>query len=86
MMNRYLIESPHTAQDCHSVVEQVRAAGYLHNFDWGCLSGVHCGWAIIEAESEEQAHMAVPAIVRRKARVVKLNRFDPIEDQAVHRP
>jgi len=67
------------------VVEQVRAAGYLHNFDWGCQSGVHCGWAIIEAESEEQAHMAVPAIVRRKARVVKLNRFDPIEDQAVHR-
>ena len=86
MMNRYLIETPHTAQDCHSLVEQIRAAGYLHNFDWGCLSGVHCGWAIIEAESEEQAHMAVPSIVRGKARVIKLNRFDPIEDQAVHRP
>lgn len=85
MMNRYLIETPHTAQDCHSLVEQIRAAGYLYNFDWGCLSGVHCGWAIIEAESEEQARMAVPSLVRGKARVVKLVKFDPVEDQAVHR-
>lgn len=83
-MDRYLIETPHTAQDCHSLVEQIRAAGYLYNFDWGCKSGVHCGWAIIEAESEQQAQMVVPSTVRSKARVIKLNRFDPVEDAAVH--
>jgi hypothetical protein len=84
VVDRYLIETPHTAEDCHNLVEQVLAAGYLYNFDWGCQSGVHCGWVIIEAESEEQAHLAVPSIVRGKARVVKLNRFDPIQDKAAH--
>lgn len=74
-MDRYLIESPHTAQDCKMLVQQVYAMGYLHHFDWGCKDGVHSGWAIIEAESVAQAHLAVPAIVRSKARVIKLCKF-----------
>jgi hypothetical protein len=75
-MDRYLIETPHTAQDCHMLVDQVTAMGYLHHFDWGCQSGVHCGWAIIEAENEDQARLAVPPVVRKKSRVIKLNKFD----------
>ncbi len=74
-MDRYLIETPHTAQDCKLLVEQVYATGYLYHFDWGCKAGVHSGWAIIEAENEAQARLAVPSIVRRQARVVKLNKF-----------
>lgn len=75
-MDRYLIETPHEAQDCPKLVQQVYAMGYLMNFDWGCKSGVHSGWAIIEAESEDQARLAVPPLVRSKARVVKLVKFD----------
>lgn len=82
-MDRYLIETPHTAQDCQSLVDQVRASGYLFNFDWGCKSGVHCGWAIIEAESEAQARLAVPALVRSKARVIKLNKYD-VDARSLH--
>jgi hypothetical protein len=75
-MDRYLIETPHTDQDCHQLIAQMLATGYLHNFEWGCKSGVHSGWAILEAESEAQARLAVPPLVRNKARVIKLNRFD----------
>ncbi len=82
-MNRYLIETPHTAQDCQRLVEQVRAMGYLFHFEWGCKSGVHCGWAIIEAENEAQAQLAVPPLVRNKARVIKLFRFDA-EARSLH--
>ena len=74
-MDRYLIETPHTVQDCKMLVQEVYAMGYLHHFDWGCMDGVHSGWAIIEAESEAQARLAVPAIVRGKARVIKLCKF-----------
>jgi hypothetical protein len=74
-MDRYLIETPHTAQDCKMLVQQIYAMGYLNHFDWGCMDGVHSGWAIIEAESEAQARLAVPAIVRGKARVIKLCKF-----------
>ena len=76
-MDRYLIETPHREQDCLHLVQQVHAAGYLVHFDWGCMNGVHAGWAIIEAENEAEAHLAVPPLVRSQARVVKLNKFDP---------
>jgi hypothetical protein len=74
-MHRYIIETPHAAEDCERLVEQVYAMGYLYNFDWGCKAGVHSGWAIIEAENEAQARLAVPPLVRRHARVVELTKF-----------
>ncbi len=83
-MDRYLIESPHEVEDCARILRQVTAAGYLHNFDWGCKAGVHCGWAIIEAENEAQARLAVPLLVRSQARIVRLNRFSPEEVEALH--
>ena len=74
-MDRYLIETPHTANECKLLVGQVYAMGYLHHFEWGCPDGVHSGWAIIEAENEAEARLAVPSIVRNKAKVVKLTKF-----------
>ena len=40
------------------------------------------GWAIIVAENEAQARLAVPPLVRSRARIIKLNKFDTttIED------
>ena len=74
-MERFLIETPHTARDCQVLVNQIYAMGYLYHFDWGCPDGVHTGWAIIEAEDEAQARLAVPSFVRNKARVVRLTKF-----------
>jgi hypothetical protein len=75
-MQRYLIETPHSAQDCKMLIDQVYAMGYLYHFDWGCKAGVHSGWAIIEAENEAQARLAVPSIVRSKARIIQVSKFD----------
>ena len=76
-MDRYLIESPHSAEDCSKVIEEVELAGYLHHFEWGCKDGVHSAWAIIEAENRSHARQIVPWMVRDKARIVKLERFGP---------
>jgi hypothetical protein len=62
-MERYLIETPHTQQNCLDLLDQIDAQGYLFNFDWGCPAGVHTGWVVIEAENEAQARMAVPPLV-----------------------
>jgi hypothetical protein len=85
-MQRYLIETPHSAQDCKMLIDQVYAMGYLYHFDWGCKVGVHSGWAIIEAENEADARLAVPAIVRNKARVIQVNKFnrDPALFPVIH--
>ncbi len=58
------------------LIEQIYAMGYLFHFDWGCKDGVHSGWAIIEAENVAEARLAVPPMIRNKARVVQLNKFN----------
>jgi hypothetical protein len=84
VMARYLIESPHSAADCVLIVNQVHAMGYLHNFDWGCDAGVHCGWAILEADSEAEAAMAVPTLVRGEARVIPIVKYTPDQVRQTH--
>ena len=81
-MDRYLIETPHTSSECLDLIKMINAQGYLWNFDWGCEAGIHSGWAIIQAESEAEARLAVPPLVRSRARTIKLNKFDvtTIED------
>lgn len=74
-MERFLIESPHTARECKLVVKLVQSMGYLNNFDWGCREGVHTGWAMIEAENAAQALGVVPALIRNQARAIKLSKF-----------
>jgi hypothetical protein len=83
-MKRYLIETPHTAENCLALIEEVNAQGYLSNFDWGCRAGVHTGWVIIEAESEAQARMAVPPLVRKQARITRLNKFGVGDVASLH--
>jgi hypothetical protein len=83
-MERYLIETPHTDENCLALIDELNARGYLTHFDWGCRAGVHTGWAIIEAENESQARLAVPPLVRGGAHVIRLNRFSAEEIEALH--
>lgn len=78
-MERYIVLSSHTSEDCRKAVKYFREyhAGFLTHFEWGCYDNDHTAYAIIEAESHEQARMAVPPLFRNKTRVVKLTTFDP---------
>jgi hypothetical protein len=83
-MDRYIIVSPHTAEDCDRAIKEIHAAGYLHHFEWGCKDNDHTGWAIIEAMNHEHAKQIVPWFLRDRAHVVKLVKFgaaDPEHDQ-----
>lgn len=83
-MNRYLVETEHSAEDCLHILDLVLASGYITHYDWGCETGNHTGWVIVEAESEEEALLSVPSIVRNKARAVKLNKFTPENIKSFH--
>ena len=78
-MGKYIVISSHTAEDCRNAVKYFREyhAGFLTHFEWGCYDNDHTAYAIIEAESHEEAKMAVPPLFRDKTRVVKLTNFDP---------
>jgi hypothetical protein len=75
-MDRFLIESSHTAEDCKKAVKEIHAAGYLHHFEWGCDTGVHTAWAIVEAVDLEHAKQIVPWMFRDKTRVVKVVKYE----------
>ena len=85
-MDRYLIISNHTAEDCHLALDHFREhyPGFLTHFEWGCYDNDHNAYAIIEAESREVAKMAVPPLFRDKSKVIKLTTMNPkeVEDPA----
>jgi hypothetical protein len=83
-MNRYIIETSHSPEDCLHVLDNFVAYGHITHFEWGCEGGVCAGWAIIEAESEEEALLSVPSLVRNKTKVVKLSKFTPEKIQEFH--
>jgi len=80
-MDRYIVMSSHTAEDCRMAVKHFREynAGFLAHFEWGCYDNDHTAYAFVEADSHEMAKMAVPAMWRDKTRVVKLTYFNPKE-------
>jgi hypothetical protein len=83
-MNRYLIETTHTKQDCLHAYDLVLAHGFITHYDWGCEQGIHKGWAVIEADNSSEALLSVPPLIRDKALVVKLKKFSPEEIQSFH--
>ncbi len=83
-MNRYMVETTHDREDCLHVLDEFVVHGHITHFEWGCESGVCTGWAIVEAESEEQALYAVPSLLRPKAKVIKLSKFTPEKIQEFH--
>jgi hypothetical protein len=80
-MERFMIESPHSVEDCDQVVRDLHAAGYLHHFEWGCKENEHTAWAIVDAENIEHAKQIVPWYVRDKARIVRLVKFEIADEE-----
>ncbi len=85
-MAKYLVESPHTPEGCLSALDGFLAVGpeFLARFDFGCRTGEHTGWALLEAASESAARNMLPAGERIRARVVKVSKFTPEQIKAAH--
>ncbi len=88
-MNRYMVISSHTAEDCRRAVKYFAEfhAGYITHFEWGCKDNDHNAYAIIEADSHEQAILVVPPLFREKAKVIQLSYFHPQKtaEETIHK-
>ncbi len=86
-MERYIVESKHTREECLRALDEVLAKGpdVLNKIEWGCMAGDHTGYSIVEAGSDSEAlQKIVPAFLRGKARAVKLNKFTPDQIRSFH--
>jgi hypothetical protein len=78
-MDRFLIISQHTLEDCRLAVEHFAKynAGFLTQFEWGCYDNDHHAYAFVEAESHEQALLSVPPLLRQKAKAIRVTELSP---------
>ena len=85
-MARYLVELPHTKEDCLEALDSVVAHSHalMDRIDWGCNDDVHTGWLVIEAQDEHTAKMMVPTNIRDRAHAVQLNKFSVDQVKSFH--
>ena len=83
-MTKFIVESPHTEEECLGAMDEMLAMGpdVLDQYHFGCMSGEHTGWAMVDAESESEALEIVPGSIRGKARAVKVEKFTPEQIKA----
>lgn len=85
-MARYLVESPHTKEECLRALDEILAEGpsTLNKFDWGCPAGDHTGYAIVDAENESFVKKMIPSFLQNKARIVEVSKFTPDQIKSFH--
>jgi hypothetical protein len=76
-MKRYVIETPHKPEDCLKALDEELAKGtqVLGKFEYGCAAGDHTGYAIIDAETREDALDLVPTFLQDSAKIVEVGKF-----------
>jgi hypothetical protein len=86
-MERYLVQSPHTQEECLRALDELleKGPGVLARYEWGCMAGDHTGYAIVDARSESEVKATIPPFLAGKARVVRLNRFTPEQIRDFHK-
>ena len=83
---RYLVESSHTKEQCLRALDELLAKGpdLLNRFDFGCGSGVHTGWAVLEGRSESEVRDLLPTTIRDQAHIVEVGKFTPEQIRSFH--
>ena len=81
---RYLVRSPHTAEECLDALYTMKAAGLLSKYEWGCKDGDHTGYAFVRATGKDDALAIVPESIRDKAVATKMGKFTAGEIQKFH--
>jgi len=86
--NSYLIEFHHTPETCSETLDKFSsdAPELLNNIEWGCLSGDHTGYLIVESKNEVGALQTLPASLRSEAKVEKVNKFTMAQIKSLHQP
>ena len=85
-MANYMVEAPHTDAQCLAAMDEIVAEQpqLLAELSWGCMSGVHTGWANVEAESESAVRSMLPASQRDSWGITKVEHFTEEQIRAEH--
>ena len=85
--SKYVTVSSHTKEECLKAMDDISAQNpkLLDKCWWGCMSGDHTAYAVVEAGSEQEALNMVPADVRGKAKVTKVSKITSEQIKQFHK-
>jgi hypothetical protein len=75
-MPTYLIEVPHSPEECAAD----RRPAFPAPTYWGCGAGRHTSWTLVDLADEAEGWQAVPACLRDTARVIAVERSSEVPD------
>ena len=86
-MAKYVVEAPHTPEECSKALDEILAKDpkLLDKFVWGCMQGVHTGWAYIDAKSKGEVSAMIPKSVQSKAKITEVSKFTPEQIRSSHK-
>ncbi len=85
-MALYMITSKHEPQQCLRALDEIMAKGpeVLDKYVYGCNSGDHTGYAIVNANDKVEALSVVPGFLQDSACVSEVGKFTPEEIRSFH--
>jgi hypothetical protein len=82
-----MIESPHKPEECLKALDEELAKGkdILDKFEFGCKTGDHTGYALVDANTRDDAlNKYVPKFIQEKVRIVEVGKFTPEMIKSFH--
>jgi hypothetical protein len=81
-----MIESPHTPEECLKALDEelVKGRDVLEKFDFGCKAGNHIGYAIVDANSRDDALKLVPTFLQGSAKILEVGKITPDMIRSFH--
>jgi len=85
--NTYLIKLSHTLENCLATLDKISKedSKLLSKIDWGCMSGDHTGYLIVNSKDEKSALEMLPASIRDQAKIEKVDKFTKEQIESFHK-
>jgi hypothetical protein len=85
-MAEYMIESEHSPEECSELLNEMVAydKDLMEAFFWGCKSGVHKGWLMVEADNADDVREVLLPSIRNKTVINAVSRFSGEELKKQH--
>lgn len=86
-MNYYFVMAPHTPSQCMNSLTDMKDKGeqFLSKFYFGCHSGDHTGYAILQGTSEDAVRKMLPKGQSDGAKIMKVDKMTVADIEKMHK-
>ena len=85
--NNYLVKFTHTKESCLAALDKISKdnSKLLAKIDWGCMSGDHTGYMIVNGKDEKSVMAMIPESIRDQVKVEKVDKFTKEQIESFHK-